>query len=217
MISVVFDLDGTLVDSIESIAQAANALMSELDLKPLDAEETRSYVGNGAAHFLELALRARHVWSEAEASKTLNRFLFHYAAVPGAASPPLAGVKEALDHLAEGGHALAVCTNKPTAPTEVILEAHGWSQMFEALVCGDTLSQRKPDPAPLHEAKRLLGGGAICFVGDSEVDAATAAAANVPFFLYTQGYRHTHVDALPHTAHFDDFVELPKLIRTYCP
>lgn len=216
MISVVFDLDGTLVDSIASIQAAANALMSELKLDLLDAAETRAYVGRGAAHFLDQALHTRDAWNAQNNGERLKRFLVHYAAVPGAASPPLPGVDEALHQLRATGHRLAICTNKPTAPTQAILQSHGWEQVFDALVCGDSLPQRKPDPAPLLESRRLLGGEPILFVGDSDVDAATARAADIPFILYTEGYRKQPIGDLPHAAHFDDFDHLAGLIQSLC-
>jgi phosphoglycolate phosphatase len=83
---------------------------------------------------------------------------------------------------------------------------------FAAVVGGDSLPVKKPDPAPLLHALDLLGGGPVIFVGDSEVDAETAQAARVPFLLFTEGYRKTPVEALTHQAAFADFADLPGLV-----
>jgi phosphoglycolate phosphatase len=75
---------------------------------------------------------------------------------------------------------------------------------------------RKPDPAPLHHVIERLGGGAAIYVGDSEVDAETAARASVPFLLYTEGYRKSPVEALPHTHAFSDWARVPELVEGEC-
>ena len=93
--------------------------------------------------------------------------------------------------------------------------AHEWADLFSAVVCGDTLPVRKPNPEPLHEAARQLGEPPVIYVGDSEVDAAAAGAAGYPFFLYTEGYRSEPPDKLAHDVAFADFRELPKKIRTF--
>lgn len=196
MTGVIFDLDGTLVESIAAINDIANALMRELGLGALDRAETRSYVGRGAAKFLEQALTARDALENENWQARLDRFHALYAAAPGAANTPFPGVDAALRRLAARGVALGLCTNKPEAATRAILDAHGWTPLFSALIAGDSLPERKPHPAPLLEAARRLGRDRIVFVGDSEVDAETAAAAAVPFLLFTEGYRRRPAEEL---------------------
>ncbi len=212
MTAVVFDLDGTLVDSVGAITDIANALMLELRLPPLDVDEARGYIGNGAGRFVERALAARDALQPATIAKRLDRFNALYAEAPGEANTPFPGVESALRELAIGGHPLGLCTNKPLAPTLVVLEALGWERLFGAVIAGDVLSKRKPDPAPLLEAARRLGQKDVIYIGDSEVDAETALAAGMPFLLFTEGYRKSRVEALPHTAYFSDFAMLADLI-----
>ena len=125
---------------------------------------------------------------------------------------PYRGVPAALDALAAAGHALGVCTNKPTEPARAVLAHVGLLDRFGVVVGGDSLPVTKPDPAPLFAALDALPPGPSVYVGDSEVDAATAQAAGVPFLLFTEGYRKSPVDALPHAAAFGDWDDLPGLV-----
>jgi phosphoglycolate phosphatase len=117
----------------------------------------------------------------------------------------------ALDALAAGGWRIGICTNKPERPTAALLRHFGLGPRFAAVIGGDTLSVRKPDPAPLAAAIAALGGLPSVFVGDSETDSETARRAGVPLALYTEGYRKTPLGALHHDAAFSDFAELPEI------
>lgn len=215
MSAVIFDLDGTLVESAPAIRDIVNRLMDEIGLARLDVAEVRSYVGNGAAVLLERALAARDASCTGERfAGHLERLLVFFDEAPAAANAPMPGVDDALRSLHAAGVRLGVCTNKPEAPTRQVLEVHGWDKLFGAVVAGDTLAQRKPDPAPLHEVARRLAAQPVFYVGDSDVDAATAAAAEIPFLLYTEGYRKAAIEALPHTVAFADFGALPGLLET---
>jgi len=215
MTGIVFDLDGTLVESAPAICDIANTLMAELGLPKLDIAETRSYVGNGAGRFVERALVARNAHNASTFDAHFSRFSAFYDEAPPEANEPMPGSTEALHALAAAGHRLAICTNKPMVPTQLVLQAMGWNELFEVVVAGDTLSERKPHPAPLLKAAADLHQAAAIFVGDSEVDAATAEAADIPFFLYSQGYRKSPLSEMKHTAAFDNFSELPDLIRSH--
>ena len=122
------------------------------------------------------------------------------------------GADAALRVLHNEGCELALCTNKWEAPTRVILRAHDWSSLFEAVIAGDTLARRKPDPAPLLAASERLSGRPVFYVGDSDIDAETAEAAGIPFVIYTKGYRRKDINELTHAATFSEFAELPMLI-----
>ena len=119
----------------------------------------------------------------------------------------------ALDALRAEGHVLGICTNKPAAAARAVLRHLGLSDRFAAVIGGDSAPTRKPDPAPLHMAHNACGPGPAIFVGDSEIDAATARAAGMDLLLFTEGYRKSPVADLPHRAAFDDFAALPGLIR----
>jgi phosphoglycolate phosphatase len=121
-------------------------------------------------------------------------------------------VTGALDALRAAGHRLGICTNKPEEPTLLVLELLGLARYFDVVVGGDTLAQKKPDPAPLAHAFAALGDGARLYVGDSEVDAETAQRAGVRFALYTEGYRKMPVETLAHDWRFADFTDLPGIV-----
>lgn len=214
VIAVVFDLDGTLIDSARAIQAVGDRLLADHGLAALSAEETRSFIGAGAAKFVERAFAARSVADPGAVAAAVERFQIYYReADPLEHNTPMPGAAAAMDALAAAGCPLGLCTNKPEAPTRSVVGALGWADRFAALVAGDTLAVRKPDPAPLQEVGRLLGGGPLVFVGDSEVDAETAERAARPFLLYTEGYRKAPVEALPRSAAFSDFAELPALVE----
>lgn len=209
-VSVIFDLDGTLIDSLPDIHATLNRVVAARGLAPFSTAEVAGFVGLGAGVLIDRALAAR-LRPASEAPEVLAAFLAQYeSAVHLTRLYP--GVRDALGALAGRGHRLGLCTNKPLAPTRALLAHFGLTGMFGAVLGGDSLPLRKPDPAPLLKTNILLGAGPMVFVGDSEVDAETAARAGVPFLLYTQGYRHSPPEALPHTAQFDDFAALPGLV-----
>lgn len=127
------------------------------------------------------------------------------------------GVSTALRDLSAAGHRLAICTNKPLAPTRAVLRHFGLLAHFPVVIGGDSLPQRKPDPAPLRAAFDALGPGKALFIGDSEVDAETAQAAEVPLGLYSRGYRKAPLRSLGARLIFDDHAALPGLIEDLAP
>ncbi|MCC6304844.1 MAG: phosphoglycolate phosphatase [Rhodobacteraceae bacterium] len=214
MRAAVFDLDGTLVDTAADIRAVANAVLAAEALgPPLTLAETRGFVGAGTAAFVERMLAARTAGpaEPARAARALARFLPLYEDAVHL-SRPYPGVGEALARLRAEGWALALCTNKPERPARAVLARFGLTDLFPVVVGGDSLPVRKPDPAPLAHAVAALGADAALLVGDSEVDAATAAAARLPFVLFTEGYRQAPVAELAPAASFADFARLPGLL-----
>ncbi len=210
---IVFDLDGTLIDSAPDIHAAGNAVLEAEGLPPIPYDQARSFIGNGARLFIERMERASAGTTDPLRTERLRRlFAIHYERAH-ALTRAYPGVPQALAALGAAGWRLGLCTNKPIAPTRAVLAHFRWTPLFATLVGGDSLPVMKPDPAPLLKAMAALGEGPVVYVGDSEVDAATAQAAGVPFALYTLGYRKTPVDTIPHTAAFDDWATLPDLAR----
>lgn len=205
-----FDLDGTLIDSAPDIHGIANKVLIDEGLDQISLPEARSFVGKGAAHFVT-RMRAVRGIPDSEQDRLLEAFLGHYQGAV-ALTVVYPGVRAALEALLEEGHRLVLCTNKPEAPTKAVLDHFDLSPYFDVVVGGDTLAMRKPDPAPVFAAFADIAGTRL-FVGDSEIDGGAAQAAGVPFLLYTEGYRHTDIEDIPHQARFSHFDALPGLVE----
>ncbi|WP_179378681.1 phosphoglycolate phosphatase [Jannaschia marina] len=191
--AVVFDLDGTLIDSAPGLQQAAAALMAELSLPEPDLPTTIGFVGSGAPKLVERCLR----WAGAEPEaypQALDRFLALYNRDPMSGTTTYPGAQALLDVLHERGLHLGLCTNKPARPTRTILEALALGP-FDAVVGGDSLPVRKPDPAPLLHVIAALGATAdtTLYVGDTIVDWHTARAAGVAYAHIDGGYQTTEI------------------------
>jgi len=212
-VRVVFDLDGTLIDSAPDIHALANRVLADWGAAPITAAQARDFIGNGAGVFVARMRAARGIGDDQQAAM-LTAFMGGYHGAVGL-TRPYPGVAAALDALGAAGHALGVCTNKPAEPARAVLAHVGLLDRFGVVVGGDSLAVTKPDPAPLHAALEALPPGASVFVGDSEVDAATAQAAGVPFLLFTEGYRKAPVDELPLAAAFAHWDELPGLVAQF--
>jgi phosphoglycolate phosphatase len=211
---VVFDLDGTLIDSAPDMHRAVNLMLSDLGCAPLTLPDIRSMVGDGASALIARALAARQCVS-ADPAKALEDFLAHYEADPTNVTRTFAGVAETLERLRSIGLTLAVCTNKPSRLTGMILERLGIDHYFARVVAGDSMPFRKPDPRALMEVVDGFGTAreATLMVGDSEVDAATAHAASVPFALMTYGYHRGPIEDISSVATLDHFGELATLLH----
>jgi phosphoglycolate phosphatase len=215
MIPVIFDLDGTLIDSAPDIHRVANEVLALEGLAAISFAQARSFIGNGVPVFVERALAAQGAQGAPADPDRRDRMAAAFVAryeTSHELTTLYPGVPEALDSLAARGHPLGLCTNKPYGPTLAALRHFGLSGRFTAVVGGDSLPARKPDPAPLLHALALLGAPRAIFVGDSEVDAETARRAALPFALYTEGYRRDPIEAIRHAARFDDFAALPALV-----
>lgn len=211
---VAFDLDGTLADTAPDIAAAINRMLADFGRRPLAEAEIRSLIGDGARNLLRKILAATGEVSETLLDEAHPRYLDHYAANVCDGTLRYPNVEQAMDDLAGLGVRLAVCTNKSTRMTGLLLDALGWTDRFAALVCGDTLPVFKPDPRTLVETIRLAGGGRTVLVGDSIIDAGTARAAGTPFVAVSFGFRDRPVEALGADAVIDDYAELiPALLR----
>lgn len=212
MTAVIFDLDGTLIDSAPDIIANSNVILAEMGLPALPPAQVKSYIGRGVGHLLARLLEASGEVPDGPLLAPMQaRFNARYeTAFDLTVIYP--GVVKALDALAGTGCALGVCTNKPIAPTRAVLGHFNLSQHFSAVYGGDSLAVRKPDPAPLLATVAALGRKQVIYVGDSEVDAETAERAGLPFLLFTEGYRKTAVHDLPHDAAFNDFAQLPGLV-----
>ena len=213
MTAIIFDLDGTLIDSAPDIHAAVARTLAEEGQPPPDFVTVRGFIGNGVPILIDRVMAARQEPADAgRRADLIARFLRHYEAASADLTTVYPGVRDALTALRAAGHPIGLCTNKPQGAACDVLAAFDLLVFFEVIIGGDSLPERKPHPAPLMATLRALGQTRALFVGDSEVDAETAVAAKVPFLLYTEGYRKTPVDALAHRAAFADFRDLPGLV-----
>ncbi|OLU32758.1 phosphoglycolate phosphatase [Pseudomonas sp. PA15(2017)] len=191
---VMFDLDGTLVDSVPDLATAVDRMLVELGREPAGVERVRQWVGNGARVLVRRALAAGmddSTVGEAESEEALARFLDIYADCHELTTL-YPGVHELLEALSTAAVELAVVTNKPELFVAPLLEQVGLGGYFRWIIGGDTLPQQKPDPAALLQVMRLAGvnQSQSLFVGDSRSDVLAARAAGVPCVAVSYGYNH---------------------------
>lgn len=192
--ALLFDLDGTLVDSLADLHTATNLLLAEQRRPPIEVEQARLAVGHGAKALIAKIWRETGTPASEADLVTLHRdFLRLYAPIATDRTRPYPGVVAALEALA--GHPMGVVTNKPEAPARRILAHLDLMRFFGAVVGGDTLPVRKPDPAPLRLAMRQLGAADAIMVGDSRTDVDAARNAGVPVVAVTWGYDRGELDA----------------------
>ena len=210
---LLFDLDGTLVDSVGDLTAAVNGLLSELGRPSLAIDEVRPMIGDGVGVLVRRALAARP-GPEIDPDTAVTRYLALYEASPSAHTLIYPGVVETLATLAELGYPLVVCTNKPERVSGALLQALGIAGLFTRVFGGDSFPWRKPDPRVIGAILKefALSAADALFVGDSEVDAACAEAAGVPFALVTYGYHRVPVVEIPRTATLGTFGELVPLL-----
>ena len=190
--AVLFDLDGTLVDSAPDLTVATNKMLSALGYPHVNCTQVKGWVGDGARSLVMRALIANfgNVPAESLIEQSYVLFQRYYAESVYQDSTLYPGVHETLQILISRGLALACVTNKPSRFTKPLLEKSGLIGFFGAVVSGDDLSLKKPDPAPLEFAAEQLGVAltACVFVGDSTNDIRAAGAAGIPVLWATYGY-----------------------------
>jgi phosphoglycolate phosphatase len=201
---VVFDLDGTLVDSHRDLAEATNAFLTDLGASPLSHDVVTSMVGEGAAVLVKRALAAAGL--DPDTPNALERFLRHYDARLLDTTRPYPGMVETVNIL-RARHRLAVLTNKPERPTMQILKGLEMDSLFSDVIGGDSVYGRKPDPAGLLDlvARAGVTPAETLLVGDSPVDLATARRAGTHICLarFGFGYRFGQ-DGFRGDEHFID-------------
>jgi phosphoglycolate phosphatase len=185
--AVLFDLDGTLLDTAPDMVGALDALRRENGLVPLPFEEVRSSVSHGSGRLVRLGFPD----ADAQRLGTLQRrYLEIYGAALSARTRLFPGMEAVLAELSALRLALGVVTNKPAWLTDPLLEQLGLRERFACVVSGDTLSERKPHPMPLLHAAKLAGAEPeeCLYVGDAERDVQAARAAGMPSLVATYGY-----------------------------
>lgn len=213
--AVIFDLDGTLIDSIPDLMAAVNRMLTVEGQPAMPRAEVQSYVGDGAPMLVRRVMEARGI-DPARHEALTNALVSDYSARAAEATLPYPHVHDVLRALGASGYALGICTNKPATATAAVLRALDLDAYFGPVIAGDTLPQRKPDPAPLLAVRAALARAEAIYVGDSEIDAAAAAAAGLPFVLFTEGYLRAPRSSITARAEFSDFRALPAVLSDLC-
>ena len=213
--TVIFDLDGTLVDSAPDLVATLNVIFAREGLPPVAYDTARNLVGGGARSMIERSLAAQARKLDAAGVDSLVKdFVEHYAAHIADRSRAFPGLDAALDELAAGGCRFAVCTNKLEWLSVRLLDALGLSNRFAAICGADTFGLQKPHPDLLRRTIARAGGepAHAVMVGDSVSDIATARAAGVPVVAVDHGYTETPVSELGADRVISTFAELPNAV-----
>jgi phosphoglycolate phosphatase len=211
---LVFDLDGTLVDSVMDLRAALNEVLRERGHRALSRAEVKHMIGDGVPTLVARALAASGA-DPAEASMALPRFLEIYEANPTQLSRPYPGVAETLTTLRRRGYRTAICTNKPQQATLAVMQGLDLLPLFDGIAGGDRFPVRKPHPGHLLQLIAELGARpeASAMIGDNETDAAAAHSAAVPLVLVRYGYARVEPESLMADALLDHFSELPGALE----
>jgi phosphoglycolate phosphatase len=210
--TIVFDLDGTLIDTAPDLVATLNVILAREGLSEVPYETARTFIGGGARLMLERGLLAdRRDPAPPLLNRLFDEFLAYYADHIADRSRPFPGLEQALDGLAARGCRLAVCTNKLEGLSIKLLGALGLTSRF-ATICGqDTYGIQKPDPLVLHKTIAAAGGTAAraVMIGDSATDIRAAQAAGIPVVAVDFGYTDRHVSAFSPDrviGHFDQLI-----------
>jgi phosphoglycolate phosphatase len=214
--ALIFDLDGTLVDTAPDLLQATNHALSLIDCPTITPAQLRSFVGHGALELIRrgIAAAGRNV-NEGEIKRLHQTLLEYYSANICRNSTLFPGLVNVLDKAKAHGLRMGVCTNKVEHLSHKLLGEIGLAKYFDVVVGGDTLPTMKPDPAPYLEAVRRLGldTGQTAMFGDSETDIRTAQNAGAPVIAVSFGYTAQHVSHFNPTHVIDHYDEAWPIVQ----
>ncbi|WP_315758956.1 MULTISPECIES: HAD family hydrolase [unclassified Bradyrhizobium] len=218
--TIVFDLDGTLVDTAPDLISALNHILQREGLRPVPLASARKMIGHGARKLIERGLEAEgRLASTDDIGRLTTDFIDFYADNIAVESRPFEGLESALDDLAARGCQFAVCTNKLEWLSKRLLDQLGLSSRFAAICGADTFGVAKPDPAILRQTIAQAGGeiGAAIMVGDAGTDVGAARRAGVPVIGCTFGYTDVPIAELNPDHLIDHMRELPAAVTALSP
>jgi len=214
--ALLFDLDGTLVDSAPDISAAINRVLERMGRPLLGVSDIQSLIHLPAPVLVEKALALTGPAArQQDIDFLLSEFLEGYRRNPGQHTVLFPGAREALERYMAAGIRLGLCTNKPEITCFPVLETLDLRRYFTAIVCGDTLDYHKPDPRHVLHTLDILGAAPrdAAFIGDTEVDMQAARNAGLPSICVTFGYAQTPCDTLGADGLIDHFDELDETLR----
>jgi phosphoglycolate phosphatase len=214
--TIVFDLDGTLVDTAPDLINALNHVLDHEGLPPVPLAIARNMIGAGARRLIERGLEAdgRHVRPD-DIARMTSDFIAYYADHIAEHSKPFDGLEDALDRMAARGYRFAVCTNKLEWLSKRLLDEVGLSHRFAAICGADTFNVSKPDPAILRQTVVLAGGqlANAIMVGDAGTDVGVARRAGIPVVGVAFGYSDTPMAELNPDRLIEHMLELPEAVE----
>jgi phosphoglycolate phosphatase len=215
--TVVFDLDGTLVDTAPDLISALNFVLDREGMPPVPPASARTMIGAGARRMIERGLEADgRAASSADIARLTSDFVDYYAAHIAEASRPFEGLEAALDDLAGRGYQFAVCTNKLEWLSKKLLDELGLSRRFAAICGADTFGVSKPDPVILQQTVARAGGqlASTVMVGDAGPDIGVARRANIPVIGVEFGYTEVPIADLKPDLLIGHMRDLPAAVET---
>lgn len=215
--TVVFDLDGTLVDTAPDLVNALNFVLEREGLAPVPLHSARTMIGGGARRMIERGLEQEgHAAAADEVTRLTTDFIDHYANHIADASRPFEGLEGALDDLGARGYRFAVCTNKLEWLSKRLLDQLGLSGRFSAICGADTFGVSKPDPAILRQTVARAGGqlSSAIMVGDAGPDIGVARRAGIPVIGVGFGYTEVPIADLKPDRLVDHMRDLPAAVES---
>ena len=212
---IVFDLDGTLIDTAPDLVDTLNVVFAREGFAPVPYETARTYIGSGARTMIKRGAEAEgRDLPPAKLEQMFADFLAHYGEHVADRSKPFPGLIDALDELAAAGHRFAVCTNKLERLSLLLLDALALSHRFEAICGADTFEMHKPDPEVLRRTIKAAGGDPqrAVMIGDSVTDIRTARAAGLPVIAVDFGYTERPIAEFEPDRIISHFAQLPAAI-----
>jgi phosphoglycolate phosphatase len=215
-LALIFDLDGTLVDTAPDLLGATNAVLARQNRAPIDPASLRHMVGFGARSLITQAMAATGAPArEDDMPSLVGHFIDHYRDHIADFSRPFPGVEDTLRRLKADGMRLGILTNKPADLTRLLLDRLDMAGPFTAVYGAGSRPYTKPDPRIFQEVVKDCGGGPAIMVGDSITDLSTARAAGAPCILMSYGYTPEPASTLGADLVLDDFAALPEALRRF--
>ena len=214
--SILFDLDGTLVDTAPDLIEAHNHVMNKFGHNPKQLSDIKSLAGRGAWVMMQRSFK-NEITDEKTKKKMVDEFISFYAKNINNKSKPIKGIFEFLEWAKSRNISMGVCTNKREVLAIDLLKKINMYKYFEYVAGADTFEFNKPDPRHLTNVVEIIGGDLkkTIMVGDSEVDANSAHNANLPFVLVKDGYTEKTEKEIKHDELINDFVGFEKIIEKY--
>ena len=218
--TIVFDLDGTLIDTAPDLVDTLNVVFAREGLPPVPYETARNLIGGGARAMIARGLAAEGIAvAPAKVEQLFADFIAHYSEHIADRSQPFPGLTDALDALAAGGCRFAVCTNKLERLSVLLLKRSRLADRFAAICGQDTFGVQKPDPEMLRRTIAAAGGSLThaIMIGDSVTDIRTARAAGVPVIAVDFGYSERPVSEFGPDRIISHFAQLPAAMAAISP